>query len=663
MSNEVATTLTVNDNLTPKLGDAEKSIAAFGNRVTGVFKAIAAAWVVKEGFGLVSQMVKDAAAAELAQNKLNGVIAATGGVVGYTGDQLADMAMEMRRITAYDDDAIKGAMTLMATFKNIRGDVFKDATASILDMATVMGGDLNGAAMQVSKALNDPLVGITALSRAGVTFSSQQKKMIADMIAANDVMGAQRVILGELSSEFGGVAASATDTAGGRFKQLQLNIDDLAESIGTMLLPYVDQLVAKLNEAETSSDNVSNAASGSSSVFGVLADTVEAFGLIVYSVWTVLKGMFADFLWDAAFAATAMEKLGMVSKSTADAINEAWKEAHKSAQMSQADVKAGWLALSPSQKAKGTTVGGSAGGASGINPATGQPYTVTNPAEDEAEKKRVDAEKELIDLQKQRQTAAEKLSESLQTPIEKFYAEQAKLDEMLARSQRGESGGIDADTYGRAIKKAYDDFLKDDPVSKAWTDAATQATQIIEKNMTPWEKMMTEMQKLDQLRNAAISNPGAVNFSEFDYAREKKRVQGEFDKSDPDKKKAEEDKKRAKEIADGSKTELDKYNEGIAEVDRLSKLKEGGLTTDQAAKAKEKISLDLLSADKGGSGGFNASIVDASSMWNQMQSGFASTGNDPQVKIVRATEKAAVEAEKQTKLLEEIKKQKGGFGK
>ena len=47
----------------------------------------------------------------------------------------------------------------------------------------------------VGKALNDPLKGLTALSRIGVQFTAQQQEQIKAMVEVGDVAGAQKIIL------------------------------------------------------------------------------------------------------------------------------------------------------------------------------------------------------------------------------------------------------------------------------------------------------------------------------------------------------------------------------------------------------------------------------------------------------------------------------------
>ncbi len=52
------------------------------------------------------------------------------------------------------------------------GDVFDRAQQSALDLSARLGQDLQSSAIQVGKALNDPVKGVTALQRVGFLISA-----------------------------------------------------------------------------------------------------------------------------------------------------------------------------------------------------------------------------------------------------------------------------------------------------------------------------------------------------------------------------------------------------------------------------------------------------------------------------------------------------------
>jgi hypothetical protein len=115
-------------------------------------------------------------------------------------------------------------------------------------MSTALGTDLKSASIQVGKALQDPILGITALRRVGVNFNEEQQELIKTMVETGDVIGAQKYILQELATEFGGSALAASRTFEGQTIQLKNEIGNLGEAIGDGLLPELTQAVSDIKE-------------------------------------------------------------------------------------------------------------------------------------------------------------------------------------------------------------------------------------------------------------------------------------------------------------------------------------------------------------------------------------------------------------------------------
>lgn len=192
--------------------------------------------------------VAEAEEAAQVMRQTNSVIESTGGVAGVTAGHLSDLAGELSALAGIDDELVQSGGNVLLTFKNIKaeGGIFDDALASATDLAAhpMLGGDMAAAARMVGRALNDPLKGVTALTRAGVQLSDSQKAQIEQMMAYGNIAGAQRVILGELETQLGGTAeANATASA-----RMTVAWDNIKESIGTALLPVLDQAATKLTE-------------------------------------------------------------------------------------------------------------------------------------------------------------------------------------------------------------------------------------------------------------------------------------------------------------------------------------------------------------------------------------------------------------------------------
>jgi hypothetical protein len=105
-------------------------------------------------------------------------------------------------------------------------------------MSARLGTDLNKTAIQVGKALQDPIKGVSALRRVGVDFTEQQKEQIEKMVEANDVIGAQKLILAELTKEFGGSAAAA-GRARSPMEKIRITLGELAEKVGPIIMPFL----------------------------------------------------------------------------------------------------------------------------------------------------------------------------------------------------------------------------------------------------------------------------------------------------------------------------------------------------------------------------------------------------------------------------------------
>jgi hypothetical protein len=217
------------------LADIAKNALGFalGNVLTGALENV---------FGSMGELVSGALDAQKIQAQLAAVIESTGGAAGMTADAVLALSDSLAQSTLFTDDAITEAQNLLLTFTNIGKDVFPAATETLLDMAAAMGTDAKGGAIQLGKALNDPVAGISALSRVGVTFTEQQKEQIEAMVKVGDVAGAQKIILAELAKEFGGSAAAQAETLAGKLENLKKNLADTAEGMIASLLPAAEQL-------------------------------------------------------------------------------------------------------------------------------------------------------------------------------------------------------------------------------------------------------------------------------------------------------------------------------------------------------------------------------------------------------------------------------------
>lgn len=209
---------------------ALSGLGATGSRVASALKSQLLGLGAIFGVGVFAhKLMEETTASQDALAQLQAAVESTGGAAGLTVAQLDDMSAALQRTSRYGDEAVKGAQAVLLTFNKIKGAEFRDATQAVLDLSARMGGDLKSAALQVGKALNDPAIGLTALTRSGVSFTTQQQEVIKHLFATGKAAEAQRLILAELNKEFGGSAKAALNTLGGSIDHLQENIGDLFE--------------------------------------------------------------------------------------------------------------------------------------------------------------------------------------------------------------------------------------------------------------------------------------------------------------------------------------------------------------------------------------------------------------------------------------------------
>ncbi len=177
------------------------------------------------------------------------VLKSTGGVANVTAKQVDELASSLLKKTGIDDEQIRAGENWLLTFKNIRNevgknnDIFNQAIKASVDLAvaqaTVKGTttDTTTAANLLGKALNDPIKGISALTRVGVGFTEGQKKSIKALVQHGRTLEAQKIILKEVNSQIGGSAEAFGKTLPGQIKILQEQFNNLAGELVGHLVP------------------------------------------------------------------------------------------------------------------------------------------------------------------------------------------------------------------------------------------------------------------------------------------------------------------------------------------------------------------------------------------------------------------------------------------
>jgi len=233
----------LSDDVDPQLDDAGQSSGSKFGKVLGT-AAVAAAGIAMAGIAIVAKTgwagVLESSAA---QAQLTAGLESTGRAANVTLGEMNAYADALERTTGQDADMVAHGQSLLLTFTNIKNigvdKIFDQATLAASDMAAKMGGDTSSSAILLGKALNDPVKGISALTRVGVSFTQSQKDQIKAMVEAGDTVGAQKLILAELTTEFGGAAVAAGESLPGQLLIGQRAFEKMSESIVSVFIPVV----------------------------------------------------------------------------------------------------------------------------------------------------------------------------------------------------------------------------------------------------------------------------------------------------------------------------------------------------------------------------------------------------------------------------------------
>jgi len=252
-------------------------------------------------FGLAKDSVVAFDGAAKAEAQLEAAIKSTGAAAGKSVEELIAQSSELQKITLYSDDQIQEAQGLLLTFTKVQGSIYDQAIPAITDMAAAMKTDLSTASIQVGKALNDPIKGVGALSKAGVQFTAEQKATIKTLVETGDVAGAQTIILKELETQFNGSAKAAADAGLGPLQKFQNRIGDIQEGIGLLITNGLSFLGPILDKVATFAEKFVGVLVSGKKATGEMSGAVNFLVGALKLVYNTISGLVSafTFLWDA----------------------------------------------------------------------------------------------------------------------------------------------------------------------------------------------------------------------------------------------------------------------------------------------------------------------------------------------------------------------------
>jgi hypothetical protein len=235
------------------LKQANASFANLQGSVRSLGSNFAALGVALAGAGaLIAKNVQSLARIESINAQTAQTISSMGNAANISAKEVEALAGQLESLTATEAESIQEGANLLLTFGNISNqlgegnDIFTQTTEIMVDFARVMRKGPADAAIQLGKALNDPTIGMTALRKAGVSFTEQQTEQVKALQSSGDLLGAQKVILAELQKQFGGSGAAYAKTFSGQLELMGHELGTIGEEATMAVMPALQGMIEQL---------------------------------------------------------------------------------------------------------------------------------------------------------------------------------------------------------------------------------------------------------------------------------------------------------------------------------------------------------------------------------------------------------------------------------
>lgn len=234
------------------MNDTEKRTHSLGRSFAGLAKTMGLALGAAAVFSFAKKSVESLARIQKINAQTAVAIKSTGGAAGVSAKHVENLAARLENLTATEAETVQMGANLLLTFTNIQNKagagnaIFDRATNTIVDMSRALGQDMKSSAIQLGKALNDPVKGITALRRVGVSFTKDQEAQIKKLAESGKMLKAQKMILGELNKEFGGSGRAYAKTFAGQWDLVKHKVGEAGETIMSHFMPALSKMVSGL---------------------------------------------------------------------------------------------------------------------------------------------------------------------------------------------------------------------------------------------------------------------------------------------------------------------------------------------------------------------------------------------------------------------------------
>lgn len=180
----------------------------------------------------------------VAFSRLDRIYKQMGETTGQVAREQSEFASAYQFKIGIEDEQIMLAQAKLATFANVMKKEARDAgvmtraTKLAFDLQAAGFGEGTGNAVQLGKALNDPIKGINALRRNGISFTKSEQDKIKALTESGRLLEAQNIILSAVETQVGGVAEETVTSSA----KMKIAWGEIQEQIGGALLPVIMDL-------------------------------------------------------------------------------------------------------------------------------------------------------------------------------------------------------------------------------------------------------------------------------------------------------------------------------------------------------------------------------------------------------------------------------------
>lgn len=222
------------------VGKFESQMDHLRERGMNVLESLGIGFAAFQGVEFIKESRQEFEKLQIAQSQLEAGLKSTGYAAGITFEELKGSAESFTRKMSFSTSQIMDMQSILLTFPSVTKATFDSASSAVLDMATRLKTDASGAAIQLGKALQDPVQGLTALKRVGVNVDDLRKQFVH----VTDTLARQKLIIKELNTEFGGSAQAAFNA--NPMNQYEKSLELIKEEIGGVVAKILHGLAPAL---------------------------------------------------------------------------------------------------------------------------------------------------------------------------------------------------------------------------------------------------------------------------------------------------------------------------------------------------------------------------------------------------------------------------------